>query len=551
MAHFFNNENQYYTGEEYGGYQFISLYDIVNQFMVAYVGEDKIIPRIKRLDVAYHAQRAAQELSFDTFKSFKSQQIDVPATLQMILPHDYVNYTKLSWVDSSGIKHPLYPTKHTNNPKQILQDDDGEYFFGDETNMLLNPDFDPAYNYPIHWRRSQAGVSKVWDSTRVTGGGQYFLNFVNDTLNVNTSLGRLEFGIFPHNGFGAESGEMSRAYAAWQRIDVTDIDEIDFKASAGSFSPGSSASAISNIRDHGTIRVGITSTSPDYGWADEDGIVRSATNTNPGPNASGAKSPNRNVSNYNVLDTDGNPAYAEWNDGTASEKEIENIDVSAYDEIWVYVQCFAGWLSGSITSLTAGTIGGTTAIEPTSSAYSGPLSAQSFYVDSVSVIVPGQNKNLTDVNVDTNSSTWNNYKSTTPSENTNDDYEDDTYWPYDGRRYGLEPSHAQVNGSFFIDQMRGKIHFSSNISGKTVILDYISDSLGTDGEMQIHKFAEEAMYKWIAHAIISTSSYGQALAPRFNKEKFAAVRKAKLRLSNIKLEELTQILRGKSKWIKH
>ena len=59
------------------------------------------------------------------------------------------------------------------------------------------------------------------------------------------------------------------------------------------------------------------------------------------------------------------------------------------------------------------------------------------------------------------------------------------------------------------------------------------------------------MYKYISHAILSTSSYGQSLVRRLTKEKFAAVRNAKLRLSNIKLEELTQILRGKSKWIKH
>ena len=99
--------------------------------------------------------------------------------------------------------------------------------------------------------------------------------------------------------------------------------------------------------------------------------------------------------------------------------------------------------------------------------------------------------------------------------------------------------------------MLGKIHFSSNILGKTVILDYISDSLGTNKEMQVHKFAEEAMYKHMIHAIVSTSSWGQQLVPRLTKEKFAAIRKAKLRLSNIKLEELTQILRGKSKQIKH
>ena len=70
--------------------------------------------------------------------------------------------------------------------------------------------------------------------------------------------------------------------------------------------------------------------------------------------------------------------------------------------------------------------------------------------------------------------------------NNNNDYEDDTYWPANGERYGLDPQHAQANGSFFVDCNAGKIHFSSNISGKTVILKYISDGLGTDEEMQVH-----------------------------------------------------------------
>ena len=86
----------------------------------------------------------------------------------------------------------------------------------------------------------------------------------------------------------------------------------------------------------------------------------------------------------------------------------------------------------------------------------------------------------------------------------------------------------------------------------TVIIDYISDSLGTDDEMQVHKFAEEAMYKFIAYAILSTRANVQEyIVRRYKKEKFAEIRKAKLRLSNIKLEEITQILRGKSKQIKH
>ena len=102
-----STDQQYYVGDDFGNYQFVSLEAIINQFMIAYVGEQKIISKVKRSDVAFHAQRALAELSFDTFKSFKSQEISVPASLQMILPQDYVNYTKISWVDSSGIKHPI------------------------------------------------------------------------------------------------------------------------------------------------------------------------------------------------------------------------------------------------------------------------------------------------------------------------------------------------------------------------------------------------------------------------------------------------------------
>jgi len=80
------------TGDEiYGGYQFTSLENIINQFIVAYVGEDKLIPKIKKLDVAFHAQRALQELSFDTLKSCKALEFEVPPSLRMPLPQDYVN----------------------------------------------------------------------------------------------------------------------------------------------------------------------------------------------------------------------------------------------------------------------------------------------------------------------------------------------------------------------------------------------------------------------------------------------------------------------------
>jgi len=108
------------------------------------------------------------------------------------------------------------------------------------------------------------------------------------------------------------------------------------------------------------------------------------------------------------------------------------------------------------------------------------------------------------------------------------------------------------NGSFFIDNVRGKIFFSSHVSEKIITLKYISDGVATEEEKLVHKFAEEAMYKSIAHAILSTrQNTPEYLVARFKRERFAAIRQAKLRLSNLKSEELTQRMRGKSKWIKH
>ena len=49
-------QQEYYNGNDFGNYQFVSLEDIINQFMIVYVGEDKIIPKAKRLDVAFHAK---------------------------------------------------------------------------------------------------------------------------------------------------------------------------------------------------------------------------------------------------------------------------------------------------------------------------------------------------------------------------------------------------------------------------------------------------------------------------------------------------------------
>jgi len=484
---------------DFGNYQFTSLDDVINQFMVVYVGEEKIINKVSRTDVQFHAMRSLAELSFDTFKSIKSQEIELPPSLTMVLPHDYVNYTKISSVDGSGIKHPLYPTlSKTSNPFKIKQQDDKSYDFIVPSDTLLNNgDFSNNKLAATGWNKS----------TPIGASG--------DNISVNTASGQLVFKHSSNAPVPNSSAKTSRAYAVWQSIDVSQVDLLDLSA------VGISAASATG-KGVGTVRVGISTLSfPNTNQPYNPAISNPNKTINPSLN---------NIDDvFDLFTTNGTRSLVTFNDGlnTASTKTLTDVDVSGQTEVYVLITSF-------IEDFTDTT-----------------LDHSENKVDDIVITCDAISTVLVEGG---ESTTWSNYKTNQPSENTQHDYDydDHVFEANVGRRYGIEPSHAQDNGSYYVDNLRGKIHFSSNLSGKTIVLDYISDSLGTDAEMQVHKFAEEAMYKSIIYAVLSTkSNIPEYIVRRYKKERFAAIRSAKLRLSNIKLEEITQIFRGKSKQIKH
>ena len=272
----------------FGGYRHTSLADIVNSFMVGYVGDGKLITNVAKSDVLFHARRGIAEFSYDALKTVKVQEVELSTALTIPMPQDYVSYVKLSFIGSDGIKRIIRPTRLTINPTEApVQDND--------------------YNY-------------VYDSDG---------NIVTGTSYTETQ---------------------------WQAYDTDD----------------------------------------DY---------------------------------------------------------------------------FVG----------------------------------------------------------------------------RDDRLEDSF----GGRYGLEPEHQQTNGYFTIDERTGSFAFSSDLSGKIITIEYISDSLGTDSEMKVHKFAEEALYKHIAFNVLATKrNIPEYIVQRYKKERRAALRNAKLRLSKLNLEEITQVMRGKGKHIK-
>jgi len=276
-----------------GDYRYISLKDIVNNFMMGYVGDGKLVSSVKRSEILFHSKRCIQEFSYDIGRVEKIQEVDVGPSLSIPMPQDYINYVRLSWIDTAGIEHIIYPSRITSKPSEaILQDSDYDYMFAEDGDVL-------------------------------TGDA------------------------------------------------LTDTRFRDF--------------------------------------------------------------------------------------------QLGNV--------------------------------------------SGNLNEPDEYLNRVT-------SNL-------------------------------------GSRYGLDPETAQQNGVFIIDEVNGKISFSSDLKDRTITLKYISDGLGTDGEMKIHKFVEEAMYKTLVYSILSTRNVvPEYVINRYRKERRAAMRNAKIRLSNLKIGELTQVMRGKSKQIK-
>ena len=109
--------------ENYGGYEYLSLGDVCDNFMVGYVGDGKILQSVKKSDVLFFAKRSLQEFSYDTLKSIHSQELTIPHSLNIVLPQDYVNYVSVCYIDQLGLKKPIYPannltTSPYNNPVQ-------------------------------------------------------------------------------------------------------------------------------------------------------------------------------------------------------------------------------------------------------------------------------------------------------------------------------------------------------------------------------------------------------------------------------------------------
>jgi hypothetical protein len=123
--------------KNWGSYQYVSLEDIVNNFMLMYYGNHSAINNEPRYKILFHAKRAIQELNYDAFKEIKILELSVCDTLRFVLPSDYVNWVRVS-LYKDGLLMPLTENIQTNWSSAYLQDNNCKILF-DIDGYALSP----------------------------------------------------------------------------------------------------------------------------------------------------------------------------------------------------------------------------------------------------------------------------------------------------------------------------------------------------------------------------------------------------------------------------
>ena len=179
----------------YGGYAYISVEDIVNNFQVAYVGEDKLIAKVKRTDIIFHAKRGLQEFSYDTLNSIKSQELTIPLNLSVPLPQDYVNHVSINVIDENGLKQPIYPNLVSKSATNLpIQDSSGipmQDNFGNNvkaSSSTIEENFADFNLQKVSGRDSQRGQRYGLDPVTSHSNGVYLINKREGKISFSSGL---------------------------------------------------------------------------------------------------------------------------------------------------------------------------------------------------------------------------------------------------------------------------------------------------------------------------------------------------------------------------
>ena len=220
----------------WGSYQYVSLYDIVNNFMLLYSGNHSLVNNEERFKVLFHAKRAVQELNYDAFKEIKVLQLDITDQYRFVLPSDFVNWVRVS-VYKNGLLYPLTENIQVNYAKAYLQDHQAKILFDADGNAL-SPEFSDIDIDRITGQKKSIYLNSghsfdgyegycyngAWYFTADVAGGWFALNTetanANPTFAIDKTMGVINFSsnigsgsvVLEYVSDGMENGDDSKVH---------------------------------------------------------------------------------------------------------------------------------------------------------------------------------------------------------------------------------------------------------------------------------------------------------------------------------------------------
>jgi len=206
-------ENEGNTPEDlnWGSYQYLSLADVVNNFMLMYVGNDKLVNNVHRYNVLFHAKRAIQELNYDALKEIKVLEMSICDDLKLVLPPDYVSWVRMS-LFKDGSLMPLTENIQTNYAKSYLQDNDCKILFDESGNVLIGTSLLDYDRITGQARDMYLGDGSMKGQTGYNVDGNWFFDYTVEArfgLNTETANVNPTFRIDKKSGVINFSSEMA------------------------------------------------------------------------------------------------------------------------------------------------------------------------------------------------------------------------------------------------------------------------------------------------------------------------------------------------------
>lgn len=141
---YITDQTYYNNTANHGSYQYVPLQEVVQNYMAVYVGDDQAVDNVPRWRVLFFAKRCIQELNYHATRSFKVLEEVIDSDLKMIMPHDYVDYVRISLYNNGQLfplqenRKPLSATKYlVDNSNALVFDGNG---YVQETTSTVDSD---------------------------------------------------------------------------------------------------------------------------------------------------------------------------------------------------------------------------------------------------------------------------------------------------------------------------------------------------------------------------------------------------------------------------